>query len=247
MTAITIDDVTKRYPQTDGSRLAVLDEVAFDTDTHDFVSILGPSGCGKSTLLSIISGLESPSTGEVTIGEAETPADVTFVFQEPRLLDWRTVKENVTFALKSKGVPESTWDERVERYLSLVGLDEFADEYPQSLSGGMKQRVAIARAMAIEPDVILMDEPFSSLDEITARELRSDLIDIWQHEEQTILFITHNAREAAYLSNRVLVLSSRPATIVSDSEVTIERPRSPDDPDLVELGERLVTDLHTGT
>jgi ABC-type nitrate/sulfonate/bicarbonate transport system ATPase subunit len=246
MTAITIEDVSKHYPQTDGSHLDVLDAVSFETDPNDFVSILGPSGCGKSTLLSIISGLEEPSAGGISVGTGDAAADVTFVFQEPRLLDWRTVRENLTFALKSKGIPKSAWDERVDRYLDLVGLGGFADEYPQSLSGGMKQRVAIARAMAIEPDVILMDEPFSSLDEITARELREDLVDIWQQEKQTIVFVTHNAREAAYLSRRVLVLSDRPASIVSDTTVDAPRPRSLDDPELVSLGEQLVSDLHDG-
>lgn len=247
MTAITIDDVSKRYPQTDGTHLDVLEHLTFETDPHDFVSILGPSGCGKSTLLSLIAGLEAPSDGRVIIGDVDQPTDVTFVFQEPRLLDWRTVRENLTFALKSKGVPQSEWDGRVERYLSLVGLSEFTDEYPQSLSGGMKQRVAIARAMAIEPDVILMDEPFSSLDEITARELRADLIDIWQQEKQTILFVTHNAQEAAYLSNRVLVLSGRPASVVADRTVSTDRPRSPDDPDLLQLSEELISALHGGS
>jgi len=247
MTAITLDEVTKQYPQTDGTQLEVLSHISFETETHDFVSILGPSGCGKSTLLNLIAGLDTPSGGDVIIGDTDRPTDVTFVFQEPRLLDWRTVRENLIFALKSKDVPKPEWESRVQRYLSLVGLSEFGDEYPQSLSGGMKQRVAIARAMAIEPDVILMDEPFSSLDEITARELRSDLIDIWQQEEQTILFVTHNAQEAAYLSNRVLVLSDRPTTVVSDRSVPVERPRSPDDPDLLHLSEQLISALHGGS
>ena len=141
------------------------------------------------------------------------------------------------------GIPESEWDERVDRYLELVNLSEFADEYPQSLSGGMKQRVALARAMAIESDVILMDEPFGALDEITARELRQDLVDIWQQERKTIVFVTHNALEAAFLSQRVLVLSQRPARIVENRSVEKPHPRDLDDPDIVEVSEECINVL----
>ncbi|GAA0284990.1 ABC transporter ATP-binding protein [Halobacterium noricense] len=245
MTRIDVSGVEKQYQQTDAAALRVLDGVQFTTDENDFVCILGPSGCGKSTLMNIIAGLETPTTGAVTVGDETENTDVCFVFQEPRLLDWRTVRKNVEIALAGKGVPESEWDDRIQQYLELVGLGSFADEYPRSLSGGMQQRVSIARAMAVEPDVILMDEPFSSVDEITARQLRSDLVDIWEDQQRTIVFVTHDATEATYLANRVLVMSHRPSEVLVDEKIDIDRPRSVDDPTLVELAETFVGELET--
>lgn len=245
MTRITVEDVSKSFRQMDGTRLDVLADVSLTTSTNDFVCILGPSGCGKSTLLNIVAGLEPPTSGSVTVGDPGEAANVCFVFQEPRLLDWRTVRQNVEIALQGKGVPKAEWDERIHRYLDLVGLSDFEGEYPRSLSGGMKQRVSIARAMAVEPDVILMDEPFSSVDEITARTLREDLVDIWEDQERTIVFVTHNAIEATYLANRVLVMSHRPSSILVEREVDIPRPRSVDDPELIQLAESFVERLET--
>lgn len=245
MTRIDVTSVEKEYQQTNATALRVLDGVEFTTGENDFVCILGPSGCGKSTLMNIIAGLEAPTMGDVTVGDADEDTDVCFVFQEPRLLDWRTVRENVEIALAGKGVPESEWDDRIQEYLELVGLGSFADEYPRSLSGGMQQRVSIARAMAVEPDVILMDEPFSSVDEITARQLRSDLVDIWEDQKRTIVFVTHDAIEATYLANRVLVMSHRPSELLVDEEIDIDRPRSVDDQTLVELAETFVGELET--
>lgn len=245
MTRIRVDTVSKQFRQMDGKMLAVLDEVSWTTERNDFVAILGPSGCGKSTLLNIIAGLEAPSSGSVTVGEPDQATNVCFVFQEPRLLPWRTARQNIEIALQGKGVPRPEWDDRIHRYLDLVGLEEFEDEYPRSLSGGMRQRVALARALAVEPDVILMDEPFSSVDEITARTLREDLVDIWHGQGRTIVFVTHNAIEATYLANRVLVLSHRPSSILLEREVDISRPRSIDDPELVQLAEHFVERLET--
>jgi ABC-type nitrate/sulfonate/bicarbonate transport system ATPase subunit len=245
MTQINIDGVDKAYRQMNGTNLRVLDNVDFETKENDFLCILGPSGCGKSTLLNIIAQLEEPSSGSVSIGSEASSTDVCFVFQEPRLLDWRTVRENIEFALDGKDVPKDEWGERIETYLELVGLEDFADEYPRSLSGGMQQRVSIARAMAVEPDVILMDEPFSSVDEITARNLRSDLVDIWEEQKRTIVFVTHDAIEATYLANRVLVMSHRPSNVLVHEKIDIDRPRSIDDPELVELAEEFVGKLET--
>lgn len=245
MTRINIEGVDKQYRQMNGNSLQVLNGVDFETTENDFLCILGPSGCGKSTLMNIIAGLEAPTAGSVTVGSAGAETDVCFVFQEPRLLDWRTVRQNIEFALQGKDVPKDEWDERIQTYLELVGLEDFVEEYPRSLSGGMQQRVAIARAMAVEPDVILMDEPFSSVDEITARTLRSDLIDIWKDQERTIVFVTHDAIEATYLANRVLVMSHRPSKVLVEQEIDIDRPRSIDDPELVELAEEFVGQLET--
>jgi len=245
MTHITVDAVSKQYSQMDGTTLSVLDSVEFTTEENDFVCILGPSGCGKSTLLNIIAELDTPSAGTVHVGDDRVDTNVCFVFQEPRLLDWRTVRQNVEFALRGKGVPRAEWDDRIHTYLDLVGLADFVDVYPRALSGGMKQRASLARAMAVEPDVILMDEPFSSVDEITARELRADLVDIWQDQDRTIVFVTHNAIEASYLANRVLVMSHRPSRILLSQEVDIPRPRSVEDPELVQLAESFVDSLET--
>lgn len=245
MTQISIDNVDKRYRQMDSTMLDVLDGIEFTTGENDFVCILGPSGCGKSTLMNIIAGLEDPSDGTVTVGSEGEETDVCFVFQEPRLLDWRTVRQNIEIALKGKGIPKAEWDDRIETYLELVGLESFIDEYPRSLSGGMQQRVSIARAMAVEPDVILMDEPFSSVDEITARQLRSDLVDIWQDQKRTIVFVTHDAIEATYLASHVLVMSHRPSQVLVDKEIEIPRPRSIDEPELIELAEQFVSQLET--
>lgn len=245
MTRIDVKGVDKQYHQMDGNVLQVLDEVEFRTSENDFICILGPSGCGKSTLLNIVAGLETPSAGSVTVGDETADTDVCFVFQEPRLLDWKTVRQNIEFALQGKDVPKTEWDERIHTYLELVGLEDFLDEYPRSLSGGMQQRVAIARAMAVEPDVILMDEPFSSVDEITARNLRSDLIDIWKNQPRTIMFVTHDAIEATYLANRVLVMSHRPSRVLVEEEIEIGRPRNIDDPELIELAEGFVSKLES--
>jgi len=243
MTHIELASVAKEFRQQDGSYLRVLDDVDFRSEANDFVCVIGPSGCGKSTMMNIVAGIDDPTSGTVTVGDSGEETNIGFVFQEPRLLDWRTVRQNITLAMDGKGVPESEWDDRVETYLDLVGLSDFPDEYPRSLSGGMRQRVAIARAMAIDPDIILMDEPFSNLDEITARQLRADLVEIWQEEPKTILFVTHNALEAVYLGSRVVVLSHRPTSIVTTREIEQNRPRELSDPDLVDISETLVDQL----
>lgn len=241
---IDVSGVSKWYRRADGSALFVLDNITFETEAHDFTCLLGPSGCGKSTLLSLIADLDTPTEGDVTVGDGSTESTVSFVFQDPRLLEWRTVRANLEFALRGMGVAKGEWEERIQYYLELVGLDQFVDEYPQSLSGGMKQRVALARALAVEADVILMDEPFGSLDEITARELRRDLIDIWRQEKKNIVFVTHNALEAAFLAQRILVLSQRPATVVADRQVDISHPRDLEDPAVVGIAEDCIDALH---
>lgn len=243
-TRIEVDGVSKWFRQADGSALFVLDDVSFRTDERDFICLLGPSGCGKSTLLNLVADLDEPTSGDVSVDGGSNESSVSFVFQDPRLLEWRTVRANIEFALRGMGVPKGEWDERIGHYLELVDLAEFGDEYPQSLSGGMRQRVALARALAVESDVILMDEPFGSLDEITARELRRDLVDIWQTERKTILFVTHNALEAAFLAQRILVLSQRPASIVEDRRIDLDHPRDLDDPRVVQIAEQCIDALH---
>jgi len=242
-TRINVDDVSKEYSLQNNDSLEVLADISFTIEAQGFTCLLGPSGCGKSTLMNLIAGLDSPTSGSIRLENEKDDATVAFVFQEPRLLDWRTVRENLKFGLRAMGVSKDEWESRIDTYLSLVGLLDFADDYPQSLSGGMKQRVALARAMAVESDVILMDEPFSSLDEITARELRRDLVEIWETEDKTILFVTHDPLEAAYLSEQIVVLSQRPASVVGDYAIDIPRPREIDDRELAKISKRCIDDL----
>lgn len=185
-------------------RVVALEDVNLDVAGHVFVSIVGPSGCGKSTLLNILSGIETPSSGTVTITQDNRDADPGYVFQAARLLPWRTVMDNLMFVQKERNDEAR---ERCQRYLDMVHLGDKADKYPGELSGGMQQRVGIARAFCIEPDVLFMDEPFSHLDAITARSLRRELHSMWDQTKKTVLFVTHDVGEAVELSNRILVFA----------------------------------------
>jgi ABC-type nitrate/sulfonate/bicarbonate transport system ATPase subunit len=235
---IRLENITKYFQKPEQGEVLVLDEVDIELPEGSFVTLVGPSGCGKTTLVNTLAGLVEPTSGSVLRdGQAVSPSDLSlgYIFQEARLLDWKTVGGNIEFALEAKNVPEEEWDERIEYYLELVGLDDERENYPTRLSGGMKQRVAIARALATEPDILLMDEPFSSLDEITARQLREELLDIWKQEEKTILFVTHDLNEAVFLSDYVYIMAASPGRIYKQKEVTVERPRSYDDPEIARL------------
>ncbi len=244
MGSVRIRALTKAFPRRDGRLLPVLENLTIDAEDRQFVCLLGPSGSGKSTTLNILAGLTDPDSGLITVDDGPDYRKVTYgyVFQRPRLLNWKTVSGNLYFVLSASRLPRNEWDDRVRRYIRLVGLDQFADEYPMHLSGGMQQRVAIARALVIEPDVLLMDEPFSNLDELTARRMRVELLKIWHQERRTILFVTHNPLEAVYLADKVYVFSRRPATVVSAVAVDMPRPRDIDDPALVPIQKRI---LHT--
>jgi NitT/TauT family transport system ATP-binding protein len=243
---LELRDIVKHYPKPGQGRIQVLDEVDLDVESGAFVSLLGPSGCGKTTLMNVISGLVEPTEGTMRRGGRDvTPNDLSlgYIFQEPRLLDWKTVAGNIEFALEARDVPESEWDERVTRYLEMVNLDTEGDNYPTRLSGGMKQRVAIARALAIEPEIILMDEPFSSLDEITARDLRQELLDIWQREQKTILFVTHDINEAVFLSDYLYMMNSN-GKMFARRNIGIDRPRQYDDPEIAQREAELYREFH---
>ena len=223
-----------------------LDEIDIDVEEGALVSLLGPSGCGKTTLMNVIAGLVEPSQGTMRRnGREVTPEELSlgYIFQEPRLLNWRTVAQNVEFALEARDVPESEWDDRVEHYLGMVGLGDEHDNYPTRLSGGMKQRVAIARALATEPEMMLMDEPFSSLDEITAGDLREELLDIWRSEGMTILFVTHDINEAVFLSDYIYLMSGS-GRRVARRGIDIDRPRHYDDPAIAEREAELYGEFH---
>jgi ABC-type nitrate/sulfonate/bicarbonate transport system ATPase subunit len=230
--------VRKRFTRADGRALDVLDGLDVTVEARGFVCLVGPSGAGKSTILNLIAGLLTPDAGVIMMDGR--PFDsarhrIGYVFQKPRLLNWRTVRGNVEFALEAAGVTRANRPGRAREALALVGLDQFADEYPLALSGGMQQRVAIARALAIEPEVLLMDEPFSHLDELTARTQRRELLRFRDKIEASVVFVTHNALEAVYLGDRVCVLSPRPARIVAEFPVDAPRTRGLDDPALVAL------------
>jgi len=248
-TAFTVTDLTKKFRLPIGSgEFTVLDSISLEVDQGRFVSIVGPSGCGKSTLLNIIAGIESQNSGVVKVNPkvdavVNSAARVGYVFQSPRLLNWLTVKGNIQFALEAHNIPKNQWPGLINKYLGLVGLSGQELNYPLNLSGGMQQRVAITRALAIEPDILLMDEPFSHLDEITARKMRLDLMDILQRAQTTILFVTHSLREAVFLSDQVYMMSIRPGRIFKRVSVDIARPRRPEDPKLFDLEKELVTDF----
>lgn len=246
--AVTIDNLTKRYPAPGGGdEFVVLHDINLTVDEGKFVSIVGPSGCGKSTLLNIIAGIESYDGGTVTIhpkaGRSETEPRVGYVFQSPRLLNWLTVENNIHFVLEAQNVPRSRWRELVAKNLEMVGLAGQERNYPLNLSGGMQQRVAIARALAIEPDILLMDEPFSHLDAITARKMRSDLMEILQRAKPTILFVTHDLSEAVFLSDNIYMMSTKPARIFKRVAIDVPRPRKPEDSTIIDLEKTLVREF----
>lgn len=229
----------------DGKRL-VLDGVDMAVEEHEFVAVLGPSGCGKSTLLQVLSGLLRPVAGRATIaghdmtGSAADRPRVGYVFQDHRLLPWRTVAANIELVLEASGLPRSEWDSRIDRYLDILQIGQFRDAWPMRLSGGQRQRVSIARALAIDPAVVLMDEPFSTLDEVTARTMRQQLVDLWQESSRAIVFVTHSIREAIFLADRVVILTRGPARLLEDVTVPIGRPRRYEDAEITELESEIV-------
>ncbi|WP_135557166.1 ABC transporter ATP-binding protein [Paenibacillus cymbidii] len=225
---IELHNISKSFPQRTGGRYVAVEQIDLTIGKGEFVSLLGPSGCGKSTLLNLVAGLERPDQGTATIhGKpiVKPGADRVVVFQEHALFPWLTVQDNVAFGLKQKGVPKKERLALATEHIKSVHLGKFADRYPHELSGGMKQRASIARALAMDPDVLLMDEPFSALDEQTRMILHKDLEDIWMRTGKTILFITHNIREAVLLSDRVVVMATQPGRIKREFPIHSARPR----------------------
>jgi NitT/TauT family transport system ATP-binding protein len=198
----------------------------------EFVSLLGPSGCGKSTALRLIAGLNAPTSGTVEVahraGEARAAHSIGFVFQEPTLMPWASVKENVRLPLKLAHAPTAAANDRVGDALAQVGLSEFADAFPRELSGGMKMRVSLARALVTDPDILLMDEPFAALDEITRFRLNNDLLALWRNLRKTVIFVTHSVFESVYLSQRVIVMTSRPGRLSAEFRIDAPEPRGED-------------------
>jgi NitT/TauT family transport system ATP-binding protein len=204
-----------------------LERMSLAVGEREFVSLLGPSGCGKSTVLRMIAGLADPSSGTITRQLATGAArDIGFVFQEPTLMPWATVEANVLLPLKLQGIARVAAQPRVREALELVGLAGFAQAYPRELSGGMKMRVSIARALITRPRLLLMDEPFAALDEMTRMKLNDDLLRLWAEFKLTIVFVTHSVYESVYLSSRVVVMAARPGRVVADEAITEAYPRS---------------------
>ena len=211
------------------TKTVVLDGISFEVRRREFLCVVGPSGCGKSTLIRIVAGLDEATSGEVTLDgqRVEGPGpDRGMVFQGYTLFPWLTVKRNVMFGLKMRGKSSRQADAEAHQWLDLVGLDAFAEAYPHELSGGMKQRVAIARALANEPRILIMDEPFGALDAQTRAQMQSYLLQIWKNVDVTILFITHDLDEAAYLSDRILVMGANPGRVMELIENPVPRPRN---------------------
>ncbi|MBI4638392.1 MAG: ABC transporter ATP-binding protein [Candidatus Rokubacteria bacterium] len=225
---VVIDRVSKTFTDRRGQTVPALDDISLSVDAEEFVALLGPSGCGKSTLLNIVAGLLRPSAGSVYF-EGEHPAGpsvTAMVFQEFALFPWRTVRANVAFGLEEAGLPAAERARRVRAYIDLTGLAGFEAKYPHQLSGGMRQRVGIARALAVDPAVLLMDEPFSALDAQTRQLMQEELLQIWERTRKTILYVTHNIQEAVYMADRVIVLSRRPGRVIASVPIEVKRPRT---------------------
>ncbi|MBR1284150.1 ABC transporter ATP-binding protein [Bradyrhizobium sp. AUGA SZCCT0177] len=226
--AVRLGDVTKVYD----NGVAALGPLDLDVKRGEFVSLLGPSGCGKSTALRLIAGLTTPSSGVVGVSQPanETRAGhaIGFVFQEPTLMPWASVRDNVRLPLKLAGMPPTEADRRISEALAQVALSEFAAAYPRELSGGMKMRVSLARALVTRPDILLMDEPFAALDEITRFRLNNDLLELWRKLNMTVIFVTHSVFESVYLSQRVVVMSSRPGRVSAEFRIDTPEPRVED-------------------
>lgn len=228
--ALSVQNLSVSFVESDGS-LDVLDDISFDLQSSSFVSVIGPSGGGKSTLLRVIIGLVQPSQGQVvfhdTSGSFEKPK-IGMVFQKANLMPWRNVIENIALPLELAGVNKQEVVQQAMQMVEMVGLLGFEKSYPHELSGGMAQRVAIARALIHDPDILLLDEPFGQLDALTRERMGEELLRIWQTRQKTVLMVTHSIPEAIYLSDRILVLTSRPARICLDLPVALPRPRHED-------------------
>lgn len=229
--AIDANNVGVTYPTRSGVPLAAIEDVSLTVPAGQFVSLLGPSGCGKSTFLHCLGGLVSPTAGEVQLGGhgigKPDPRAAAFVFQEYSLLPWKKVLQNIAIGLRFAKQPRSYQRDRASEVLEIVGLSDFADSYPDELSGGMQQRVAVARALAMDPDILLMDEPFGALDEQTRRSLGVDMANLLSAQGKTIVMVTHSLDEAVFWGDRVVVMTGRPGHIAKELAVGRQRPRDP--------------------
>lgn len=242
---ISIKNISKTFRKDNEETIAIKD-FSIDIKKGELITIVGPSGCGKTTILRIIAGLLEPTSGSILVNgkPCEGPgSDRGMVFQDFALFPWRSVRKNVEFGMEVAGIPNDERHERAEKYIKIVGLEKFADARVHELSGGMKQRVGIARAFVNHPEVTLMDEPFGALDAQTRNIMQSQLLKILQNTEQTIIFVTHSVDEALFLSDRVIILTKRPATIKQIIDVTWQRPRDRADMEFVALRKKILEEL----
>ncbi|MCP1676401.1 NitT/TauT family transport system ATP-binding protein [Natronocella acetinitrilica] len=229
MPKLQVNHLSKVFGDPKNGGVVALDNVSMDVTEGEVVAIVGPSGCGKTTLLRIIQGLETKSDGEIRIDGQPTKGvgfDRGFVFQQYGLLPWMTAKQNITFALEPKKIPKQERIRKAKEALEKVGLKDFEDSYPRQLSGGMQQRVGIARALAIEPDILLLDEPFGALDALTREVLQNEILRLIEEMRKTVIFVTHSVDEAVYLADRIVLMSPRPGQIKTIIPVEIPRPRA---------------------
>ncbi|MBI3322692.1 MAG: ABC transporter ATP-binding protein [Candidatus Omnitrophica bacterium] len=239
---VSLEHVSKRFPH-NGTPVEVLRDVNLSVAEGEFAVLVGPSGCGKSTIVYLIAGLEKATSGRVLVDGTPVTGpgpDRVVVFQEAGLFPWLTVEQNVEFGLKIAGRPPVQRRARVAEYLRMVHLTRFANAYPHQLSGGMKQRVAIARALVMDPKILLMDEPFAALDAQTRHLLHQELLEIWRQTGKTILFVTHNVREATVLGDKVFTMSARPGKIKGGYHIKLPRPRRESDPHLIVIQQRIL-------
>ena len=230
MALIELNNVAKTFPSRHGS-MTIFTDISFSVANNDFLAIVGPSGCGKSTLLRLIQGLDRPSAGDIRFrGQPVTGVqqEMAMVFQNFALYPWLTVKENVGFGLRARGFSPEVMESKTEKYFAVTGLTGFEEAYPRELSGGMRQRVGLARALAVDPAVLLMDEPFSSLDPLTAESLREEVLQLWRDPQlppEAVVLVTHNIEEALVMADRMIVLSRRPGRVLAGVLVHLPRPR----------------------
>jgi len=237
---IEVRDLTKKFGE-----LTVLDNINFNVAEGEFLAIVGPTGCGKTTFLNCLSKLIPTTHGDIYIdGKVANPKEhnISFVFQEPTCMPWRTVRQNVAYGMEVKKIPAAEANQKLEKILDLVGLTDTADLYPNQVSGSMLQRIAVARAFAVNPDLLLMDEPYGQLDVKLRFYLEDELVKLWQTLKSTVIFITHNIEEAVYVAERILVLSPKPTNIKAEVKVDLPHPRNMIDPAFVEIRKK-VTDL----
>ncbi|HTT45824.1 MAG TPA: ABC transporter ATP-binding protein [Thermoplasmata archaeon] len=251
MAIIRVDHVDKSFPTRHGT-ISIMQDIAFEVKDADFLAIVGPSGCGKSTLLRLIQGLDRPTSGAIYFRDQKVEAvaqGMAMVFQNFALFPWLTVSENVAFGLEALGWESDRIASHVERYISVTGLDGFEEAYPREISGGMRQRVGLARALAVEPAVLLMDEPFSALDALTAEGLREEVLQLWRDPNlppEAVILVTHNIEEAIQLADRVVVLSRRPGHVLAEVPVDLPRPRDRKSGPFYELTDRVYSLITEG-
>lgn len=234
---LQVINTSKKFKARSGY-IGALKNINLDIQPGEFICLVGPSGCGKSTLLNLLAGIEKPDTGAVMID-----GKIGLMFQEPALFPWLKVKDNIGFGLKIKKMSKKKKAEEVGKYLQMVHLSSFSEAYPHELSGGMKQRVALARTLILDPDILLMDEPFAALDAQTREMLYQELQEIWQSTKKTVVFVTHNVREAVCLGDRIEIFTARPGEIKKEIKVDLERPRSMNDLKVAQMANEIMAEL----